>query len=324
MIYSVPEVLKISVSEIFMDRLDAIRLFVRVVESGSFAAVAREAGIGQPAVSKQIAALEARLGAQLLRRTSRSMTLTDAGQTFYESALRLVSEFEAAESLVGRGQSAPSGLVRVTAAPFFGRLYVTPRLPAFFARYPDISIEFSASERAVNLVEEGVDLAIRIGDLADSSMIVRKLAATPLVTVATPAYLTAHGIPTTPGDLKEHSCVIFALRGEPQPWEFRGPSGLIVHHAKGNFRTADAEQVRAAVLANLGLAHSPGYLFAPEIASGAVHTVLRDYEPRALAISAIHPAGRRLPTKVRVLIDFLADAFAADLHLLTPLATGSN
>jgi DNA-binding transcriptional LysR family regulator len=299
----------------FMDRLDAIRLFVRVVESGSFAAVAREAGVGQPAVSKRIAALEAYLGAQLMRRTSRSMTLTDGGLIFYESALRLLSDFETVESLVGRGQSAPSGLVRMTAAPFFGRFYITPRLPAFFARYPDISIEFSASERTVNLVEEGIDLAIRIGRLTESSMIARKLAATRLVTVATPTYLETRGIPTTLDELEEHSRLIFALRGEPQPWEFWGPSGPILHHPKGNFRTADAEQVRAAVLANLGLAHSPGYLFAPEIASGAVRTVLHNYEPRAMPISAVHPGGRRLPTKVRVLIDFLADTFASDPSL---------
>ena len=124
-----------------MDRFDAMRMFVRVVESGSFSAVARETGVGQPSVSKQIAQLEAHLGAQLMRRTSRSMSLTEAGQTFYESAVRLVDDLEAAESLIGRGQTAPSGLVRATIAPAFARLYVAPRLPEFFARYPDISVE---------------------------------------------------------------------------------------------------------------------------------------------------------------------------------------
>jgi LysR family transcriptional regulator for bpeEF and oprC len=299
-----------SFQEAFMDRLDAMRLFVRAVESGSFSAVAREAGLGQPAVSKQIAALEAHLGAQLMRRTSRSMTLTEAGQTFYESAVRLVDEFEAAESLVGRGQSAPSGLVRVTAAPVFGRLYIVPRLPEFFARYPDISIELLVSERPINLVEEGVDLAIRNGELADSSMTVRKIATTPLVAVATPAYLETRGVPACPGDLEQHSCVMFAPLREPRPWEFRGKFGPITHHPKGSFRTADAEPIRAGVLANLGVAQAPGWLFASEIVSGAVRVVLRDYEPDPLAISAVHPSGRRLPTKVRVFIDFLTDAFA--------------
>jgi len=295
-----------------MDRLDAMRLFVRVVERGSFSAVASEAGVGQSAVSKQIAGLEARLGAQLLRRTSRSMTLTDAGQAFYESALRLVDEFDAMESLVGRGQSAPSGLIRVTVAPVFGRLYIVPRLPEFFARYPDISIELTGSERAINLIEEGVDLAIRNGELADSSMIVRRIAMTPFATVATPAYLAAHGVPKTPADLDGHACLIFAPHHEPRVWEFRDGSAPILHHPVSNFRTADAEQIRAAVLADLGLSHGPLWLFSPEIATGAVCVVLADYAPGPLAISAVHPAGRRSPTKVRVFMDFLVEILSAD------------
>ena len=298
-----------------MDRLDAIRLFVRAVESGSFAAAARAAGIGQPAVSKQIAALEQRLGAQLLRRTSRSMALTEAGQTYYESAVRLIGDFEAAESLIGRGQAQPSGLVRVSVAPVFGRLCVVPRLAAFLALYPDISIELSSSERNVNLIEEGFDLGIRIGELADSSMRVRKLATAPLVTVATPAYLASHGIPATPGDLERHVCVVFLHHGELWPWVFAGESGPILHLPKGNFRTADAEQILAAALAGLGLAHAPGYLFAAEIASGALRVVLHDDEPAPLPINVVHAAGRRLPTKVRVLVDFLAQTLPQDPSL---------
>jgi len=293
-----------------MDRLDAIRLFVRVVERGSFSAVAREAGVGQSAVSKQIAALEAHLGAQLMRRTSRSMTLTDAGHVFYESALRLVDEFDAAESLVGHGQSAPSGLVRVTVAPVFGRLYIVPRLPEFFARYPDISIELTGSGRNINLIEEGVDLAIRNGELADSSMIVRRIAMAPFATVATPAYLAVRGAPLTPTDLDAHACLIFVPHQDPLPWEFQHGSRTVLHYPRSNFRTADAEQIRAAVLADLGLAHAPLWAFSPEIASGAVRVVLADYAPGPLAISAVHPAGRRLPTKVRVFIDFLVEILA--------------
>jgi DNA-binding transcriptional LysR family regulator len=295
-----------------MDRLDAIRLFVRVVESGSFSAVARETGVGQPAVSKQIAQLEAHLGAQLMRRSSRSMVLTEAGQTFYESALRLIGELELAESLVGRGQSAPSGLVRVTVAPVFGRLYIVPRLPEFFARYPDISIELSASERAVNLIEEGIDLAIRSGELIDSSLIVRKLATTPFVTVATPTYLETHGMPEAPHELQQHSCVIYAPLGRIRAWVFESDHQPIMHQPTGHFRTADAEQIRAAVLANIGVGHGPGWIFAPEIATGAVRVLLRNYQAAPLAISAVHPAGRRLPTKVRVFIDFLEKIFAED------------
>jgi DNA-binding transcriptional LysR family regulator len=289
-----------------MDRLDAIRMFVRVVECGSFSAVAREAGVGQPAISKQIAALEAHLGAQLLRRTSRSLSLTEAGQEFYESSVRLTEDLEAAESRVGRGQVAPSGLVRVAVAPAFGRLCVTPRLRDFFARYPDITIELQATDRLVNLVEEGVDLAIHTGELEDSSLIARKLATTPVITVAAPVYLEAHGQPASPSDLARHQCVIYAPLGAPKPWGFKGKFGSIVYIPTGSFRSNDAEQIRAAVLSGVGLAHTPGWLFTREIASGEVRLVLRDYEPGALPISALHPGGRRLATKVRVFIDFLA------------------
>jgi LysR family transcriptional regulator for bpeEF and oprC len=250
-----------------MDRISAMRLFVRVVESGSFAAAAREAGIGQPAVSKQIIALEAHLGAQLILRTSRSMVLTDAGQIYYESSVRLIEEFYTVESLIGTRHAAPSGLVRISVAPVFGRRCVVPRLPTFFSRYPDIAVELSGSERLMNLIEDGLDLAVRIGETTDSSMTIRKLGMAPFVTVATPAYVRANGSPASPAQLADHACIVFLSRSEVRPWKFSGPSGLTVHLPRGNFRTADAEQVQSAALAGLGIAHGPDYLFASEIAS---------------------------------------------------------
>lgn len=293
-----------------MDRLDAIGLFVRVVDSGSFSAVARTLGVGQPAVSKQVAALEAHLGAQLLQRTSRSLTLTEAGRDFYESAVRLVGDIEAAESRVGRGRIAPSGLVRATVAPVFGRLYVVPRLHEFFARYPEVTVDLVVADRLINLVEEGIDVAIHNGELSDSSLIARRIAQTPVITVATPAYLAAHGEPATPAELERHSCVIYAPQGAPRVWGFAGRFGAITYQPKGAFRTNDAEQIRAAVLAGLGLAHTPGWLFDSEIASGAVQPVLTDFEPAPLSISAVRSGSRFLASKVKVFIDFLAEIFA--------------
>ena len=298
-----------------MDQLEAIRMFVRVVDSGSFSAVAREAGIGQPAVSKQIAALEARLGAQLLRRTSRSLSVTEAGQDFYESALRLVDDLETAVSRIGRGQTAPSGLIRVTVAPVFGRLHVLPSLGEFFARFPHIVVEVVVTDRAVDLVQEGIDVAIHNGPLTDSTVVARTIAATPVVTVATPDYLERHGEPKSPGGLDGHECITFVSGGAPRPWRFKGKFGEIVHQPKGRLRTNDAEQIRAAVLADLGVAHTPGWLFTREIASGDVCRMLRKYERDPLAISAVHPGGRRLATKVRVFIDFLVEVFAAEPSL---------
>ena len=298
-----------------MDRMGAISLFVRVVDAGSFSAVARTLGVGQPAVSKQIAALEAYLGAQLLQRTSRSLTLTEAGRDFYESGVRLLGDLEAAESRVGRGVVAPSGLVRANVTPVFGRLYIVPRLSAFFASYPGISVELVVTDHLVNLVEGGVDLGVHNGELSDSSLIARKIAQTPIVTVATPSYLAAHGEPRMPDDLERHACVIYAPDGAPRVWEFSSRFSPIVHHPKGAFRTNDAEQIRAAVLAGLGLAHTPGWLFAAEIASGTVREVLKDYSRPKLAISAVRPNGRFLASKVRVFIDFLAEIFAEEPSL---------
>jgi DNA-binding transcriptional LysR family regulator len=293
-----------------VDQLAAMRMFVRVVETGSFSAVARAAGIGQPAISKQVTALEEHLGAQLLRRTSRSLSLTEAGQDFYESAVRLIDDLEAAESRVGRGQSAPSGLIRVTVAPVFGRLYIVPRLEEFFNRYPDIIVETVVTDRVVNLVEDGVDLAIHNGDLKDSTLISRRIATTPVITVASPAYLQRHGEPATPSELDGHRCVIYAPHGAPRAWRFKGKFAGIEIQPKGSFRTNDADEIRAAVLSDLGLAHAPGWLFARELALHTVRLVLRDYEPEPLAIHAVRPAGRRLPTKLRVFMDFLVEIFA--------------
>jgi LysR family transcriptional regulator, regulator for bpeEF and oprC len=171
------------------------------------------------------------------------------------------------------------------------------------------------TDRIVNLVEEGVDLAIHNGELKDSALVVRRIATTPVITVASPAYLKTHGEPASPSELDGHRCVIFAPQGAPRAWGFKGQLGDIEFRPKGSFRTNDADQIRAAVLSNLGLAHTPGWLFAPEIASGAVRLVLRDYEPAPLSIGAVHPAGRRLATKVRVFIDFLAEIFAQEPSL---------
>ncbi|MDN7182950.1 LysR family transcriptional regulator, partial [Caballeronia sp. SEWSISQ10-4 2] len=232
-----------------MDRLEGIKIFVRVVESGSFSAVARELGTGQPAISKQVAALEEHLGAQLLMRTSRSLSLTEAGRDFYESAVRLISDLEAAESRIGSGQVSPSGVVRVSAAPAFSRLYVVPQLPAFRVRYPKVVVESLVSERTINLVDEGIDLAIRNGALADSSLIARKIGEFALVAVASADYLERRGVPKRPSDLDRHDGVFFVSRDGPRPWTFASRAGVVSHQAGASFRTNDGEEQRAAVLA---------------------------------------------------------------------------
>ena len=293
-----------------MDRLHAIQLFVRLVECGSFSAVGRLEGIGQPAVSRQIAALERHLGAQLVLRTSRQVVITEAGQTFYAAAKQLVDDFDAVETSVGDRLQSPRGLVRLNTAPGHGRLCITPRLPGFFLQYPDVAIEVSVSERQIDLVAEGVDLAIRHGKLMDSSLTARKMSETALVLAASPAYLATHGIPTRLADLDKHNCIVFARGRERRPWALRQGRETIAYVPHGSFITGDAEHVRASVLCGLGLSQVPFWLLAQEIRSGAVQVVMADLQPECLPINLVYPAGRRVPKRVRVLIDYLLAAFA--------------
>ncbi|HEY0961619.1 MAG TPA: LysR family transcriptional regulator [Pseudomonadales bacterium] len=291
-----------------MDRLDAIKIFVRVVESGSFSSVARELGVRQPAISKQVAGLEAHLGAQLLLRTSRNLSVTEAGRDFYESASRLIGDLEAAESRVGRGQTSPAGKVRVTAAPAFSRLYVVPRLREFFARYPDVCVEMLVSERTSNLVEEGIDLAIRNGKLADSNLVARKIGSSPVVCVASTAYLSQRGEPAKPGECEDHEAVLFVSQDGTLPWKLgKHPWS---HQPRGSFRTNDGEQLREAVLAGLGIAQAPLWLFSRDIAAGSVKRILVDYEPEPIPISVVRPPGKSMAGKVAVFIEFLVDLLA--------------
>jgi DNA-binding transcriptional LysR family regulator len=293
-----------------MDRFEGIKIFLRVVESGSFSAVARELGTGQPAISKQVAALEEHLGAQLLMRTSRSLSLTEAGRDFYESAVRLMSDLEAAESRIGSGQASPSGVVRVTAAHAFSRLYVVPKLPLFRERYPKVVVEMLVSERTSNLVEAGIDLAIRNGTLSDSSLIARKIGESAIVTVASADYLERKGEPKRLSDVDSHDGVIFVSQDGPRPWTFASRAGPISYQAIASFRSNDAEQLRAAVLGGLGITQAPYWLFAADIRAGAVRRILRNREPARIPISAVRPASRRQPSKVAVFVDFLAELLA--------------
>ena len=292
-----------------MDRLDAMHAFVRVVEKGSFSAVAKERGIGQPAVSKQISALEEELGTELIHRSSRSIALTEPGRDFYESALHILDDFENATSRIGRGQTAPKGLIRVTVPPTFARLHMVSKLPAFFAAYPDIAIEMSTSESPTTIIEDGFDLAIHSGDLPDSTLIARKLGQTMIVLVATPQYLARYGAPESPGDLNRFRSIVYVERGSVQPWSFG--SGEDAKHVipTGVFRTSDIEQMRMGVLEHLGIAQVPAWLFAAELREGTVVRLLTPLE-RTVPILAVRPASRRMSAKVRIFIEHLEKTFA--------------
>lgn len=292
-----------------MDRFGAMELFVRVAEKGSFSAVAKERGIGQPAVSKQISALEAELGTELLHRSTRSIALTEAGRDFYQSAQRILEDFESAISRIGRGQTAPKGLVRVAVAPSFARPHMVTKLAAFFARYPEIAIEFGTCDSPATIVEDGFDLSIHSGNLPDSGLVARRFAQTLNILVATPQFVTRYGLPQTIDELRPLPAIPRIESGAVQPWEFGSGQQLQRLTPSGFFRTGDFEQLRMGVLEHLGIAQAPAWLFAAELREGNVLRLLTSYE-RIVPISAVRPASRRAPTRVRVLMEHLEETFA--------------
>jgi DNA-binding transcriptional LysR family regulator len=298
------------------DRLALFRTFVRTVEAGSFSAVAREMHTTQPTISRQIALLEDHLGCLLFRRTTRALTLTDDGRVFFDHASRTLEALAEAEGAVGRRKGSPSGRLRLASAVVFGRLHLIPRLPAFMARYPDIEIDLVMADGFADLVEEGIDLAIRVGEITEPGLVARRIGATRRVAVATPDYLSRHGRPQVPADLAGHDCIIYSRLAAGANWSFVTPQGPVSVPVSGRFHVNSTEGVRAAILQGLGIGYVPVWHFVEgEIESGGLEVLLAGFEPQPQPISAVYPTRRYLAPKVRAMIDFLAAEFADDARL---------
>lgn len=298
-----------------MDRFSALQLFARVVELGSFTRASKELGIGQPAVSKQIAALETHLETRLVDRTSRGLRATAAGLDLYNSTIRLLADMEETEARIRGASKGPVGLVRVATPPVLGRMYIIPRLPDFITRFPEISVELSVAQRLTDLVKEGVDVALRVGSLESSSLVARRIGSIQTITVAVPGYLATHGTPTDPQDLVDHKLVTGQTDGEVLPWRFGGESGPWSMVPLGAVRSNDGEDLRAAVLAGIGITHGPSALFQADLQEGRVVRILDAFTPAPVPIHAVCSSGRKMPQRVRVFVDFLAAAFAAEPSL---------
>lgn len=307
-----------------MDKLDAMRMFVRVVESGSFSQAARDLNTSQPTVSKQLAALEGHLGTRLLARNSRALAATPAGQDYYEAAVRILQDIDAVEESILAGQSAPSGLVRVTLSPAFGRMFVIPRLLDFRDRFPNVAIEMDVSGRHVDLIDEGMDVAIRIGRLSDSALVARRIGDMRMITLASAGYLAKHGTPQTLDELLTHQRISYVYQGDVIGWGFDVDGRQVTIDGGGAFRTNDAEHIRGAVRAGLGVAHHASWLFTEELASGEVVRLLEQHAPPPFPIHAVTAAGRRMPSRVRQFIDFLAAICAEEPELKINEAGSAN
>jgi DNA-binding transcriptional LysR family regulator len=290
-----------------MDRLATMEAFVLVVDTGSFSAAARRLNVGQPAVSKTIAQLEDRLGVKLLARTTRGLTATEAGLNFYERARRSIEEAEEAELSARTAGSSLTGRLRICAAVTFARIHIIPRLPEFLARHPELEMEVALDDRNIDLVQEGIDVALRMGRLVDSTLTARRIASSSHAVLATPTYFARSSEPAKPGDLAGHEAVIYDQRGGGSTWPFQRDGTQIAITLKGRLRVTAAEGLRAAVLANAGLAIVSEWMFAPEIADGTVKVVLKDWQLPRMDLWAVFPAGRTATAKARTFAEFVRE-----------------
>ncbi len=294
-----------------MDRLAAMEAFVRVIDTGSFSGAARHLRKGQPAVSKAVASLEAHLGVKLLMRSTHGFTATEAGLSFYERARRTLEEADEAE-LAARGAGATlSGRLRISCATTFARLHVVPRLAAFLDAHPSLQMDIVMDDRNVHLIEEGIDVALRMGVLADSSLTARKIGQRPRHVVATPAYFERYGVPATPADLMAHNAIIYDQRGGGAVWTFTKAQSQVAVTVRGRLQMTAAEGVREAVFANLGLTVTSEWMFAPELASGRAVAVLTDWELPPIGVWAVFPTGRQANAKARAFATFIEHELAS-------------
>lgn len=294
-----------------MDSLAGMEVFARVVRAGSFSAAARDLNQTPSAVSKQIGRLEDRLGARLFNRTTRRLGLTEVGAAFYERAQRILSEVEEAEQAISHLNAAPRGTLRLNAPTSFGRMYIAPLLPRYLRRYPDMRIDMTMNDRFIDPLEEAVDLVLRIGELSDSSLIARRLAANRRVVCGSPAYFARHGQPSRPAELVDHNCLVYTYRAARNDWPFvcrekatQAPEIVRVH---GTLEANNVEALRDAAVADLGIGLFPLWMAGPDLAAGRLVRALPQFHAPDSAVHAVYPPGRHLSPKVRSFVDFLAE-----------------
>jgi DNA-binding transcriptional LysR family regulator len=289
-----------------MDRLDAMRLFVAVGDAGSLSAAARKRKVPLPTVSRKLALLEEHLGVRLVVRTTRKFVLTEPGRTYLESCRRLLAEIEDAERMAAGEYEAPKGRLYVTAPIVFGRLHMLPIVLAFLKAYPQVDLRLSLVDRISDMIEEGIDVALRIANLADSSLIAARVGAVKLVTCAAPVYLKANGIPRAPTDLLQHHCIASANLSATDRWSYQVDGGEHTYRIRSRLAVTTAEAAIDAAIAGIGITRVLSYQAAPAVKSGKLKLLLRPFELPEIPVSLVHPEARLTPPKVRAFLDFAA------------------
>lgn len=294
-----------------MENLEGLPIFVRAVREGSFSAAARALGLTPSAVSKQIGRLEDQLAVRLFNRTTRRLSLTEEGAAFYERTSRILTDLEDAAAAVSSLRGVARGRLRVTMPIAYGVTHLLPKLPDFLARHPEMTLEIDLNDRIVNMIEEGFDVAVRVGELQDSSLIGRRLAANRRVLAAAPAYLAGRAAPQDPQGLAGHNCLIYTYRAQRHDWHLVDAAGAeTVVTIAGSIETNNSMMLRAAALAGLGVVLLPLWIIGPDLKAGRLQRLLPDYHWPDSAIHVVYPPGRHLSARVRAFVDFLVEQFA--------------
>jgi len=293
-----------------MDKFDSLRAFTQVVDSGGFAAAAREMGLSRSAVNKLVIALENELGVQLLHRSTRVVTPTETGLAFYERCVEILASLEAAERSITQLHEEPKGRLRVNAPMSFGTMYLAPALADFLVQYPELQVQLTLSDRFIDPIEEGFDVTVRIAEPQESaSLIGHSLTSVERILCAAPAYLEAHGIPGDLGELSQHSCLHYGQLAIANQWTLIGPDGEYTISVSGVLCSNNGEVLKDAAVRGLGVTRLPTFIVAAELQQGKLQQILPDYRGTDLAIAVIYPVNRHLSTKVRLLVDFLKERF---------------
>jgi DNA-binding transcriptional LysR family regulator len=298
-----------------MDRIDLFRVFARVVESSSFTKAAETLDLPRSTISAAVQTLENRVGVRLLHRTTRKVTATQDGAAFYERCLRAIADVEEIENLFRKDAVRPAGKIRIDVPGRIGRLIIAPALPEFLARYPEIEIDLGSTDRTVNLIEENVDCALRVGALTDSGLIARSIGKLQLINVASPAYLADHGTPQHPDDLTTHWAVNYAspTSGRVVPWEWLSGSEVRTRSVRARVTVNNAETYIACCLAGLGLIQIPAYDVKKHLADGALVEVMPSFRAEPMPMTLLYPHRRHLSHRLRVFVDWMEGVLRRDV-----------
>jgi len=294
-----------------VDLIAALRTFLRVAEVGSFSAVAGERGVTQPAVSRQVSALEEHFGTRLVQRSTHAVTLTDEGRELVPAAQQLVDSADAMQQQTGRRRTKPVGLVRLSVPLPLG-LYFSGKLDSLLKKHDELSIDLILHDKLRDLIEEGIDLQVCVGEVSDSALISRRIGTTTAFLVASPDYLKGRAVPKEPADLQQHNCIVYHRWGRDDVWWFAGPEGAVSASVRGRFRANNSEAVRRAALNGQGIALLSHLLVADDIGAGRLRVLMPAFPPARFPLTVVYPSRRNLPPRVRAVIEFLSEIVQAD------------